>query len=156
MRFSALAALALLAALPAAGQIYKWTDSSGKVVYGDRPPEDAKKQEVRIAVPSYEGPVEVRDWGAVLRGKSSPGKAAAPGMPSITMYATSWCGHCRRAREYFASRGIAYTEVDVEASPEGNRRFKELGGKGVPLIVAGDKVMRGFSPDGFEQLLARK
>ena len=147
----ALLATLLAAALPAVGQVYKWTDSRGRTQYGDKPPDDVKTQELRIQ--SYEGAVEVRDWGEVLRGKNVPGTAPGPG---VTMYATSWCGYCKKAREYFASKGIRYTEVDVEKSPEGERRFKELGGKGVPLIVAGNKVMRGFSAERFETMMAKK
>ena len=117
------------------------------MIYGDKPPADAKSEELRI--PSYDGPVEVRDWSGTLRSKAAPAQAPAAGA-GVTMYATSWCGHCRRAREYFAAKGIGYTEVDVEKSPEGRKRFRELGGRGVPLIVVGSKVMRGFSPERFE------
>lgn len=145
----ATAFLALLLALPALGQVYKWTDSTGKVHYGDRPPEDAKKQELRIRIPSYDGPVEVRDWGAVLRRKAAPGG----GLASITMYSTDWCGHCKNARAYFASKGISYRELDVEKSDSARREYEELGGRGVPLIVVGGKVMRGFSAGAFEALV---
>ena len=86
-----LAAL-LAAALPAAGQVYKWTDSKGRTQYGDKPPDDVKSQELRIQ--SYEGAVEVRDWGEVLRGKNVAGSG-----PGVTMYATTWCGYCKKARE---------------------------------------------------------
>ena len=140
--------VSLLLALPAFGQVYKWTDSTGKVHYGDKPPEDAKKQELRIRIPSYEGPVEVRDWSAVLRRNAPEGGGTA----SITMYSTDWCGHCKNARAYFASKGIRYREIDVEKSESGRKEFKELGGGGVPLIIVGDKVMRGFSAEYFEAL----
>jgi glutaredoxin len=144
----AIAAIALLLGLPAFAQVYKWTDSTGKVHYGDRPPEDAKKQELRIRIPSYDGPVEVRDWGAVLRRKAAPGGGSA----SITMYSTDWCGHCKNARRYFASKGISYRELDVEKSDSGRREYEALGAGGVPLIVVGDKFMRGFSAAAFEAL----
>ena len=140
--------VSLLLALPAFGQVYKWTDSTGKVHYGDKPPEDAKKQELRIRIPSYEGPVEVRDWSAVLRRNAPEGGGTA----SITMYSTDWCGHCKNARTYFASKGIRYNDIDVEKSESGRKEFKELGGGGVPLIIVGDKVMRGFSAKSFEAL----
>ena len=142
------AIVSLLLALPAFGQVYKWTDSTGKVHYGDKPPEDARKEELRIRIPSYEGPVEVRDWGAVLRRKAPEGGGAM----SVTMYSTDWCGHCKNARAYFASKGISYRDIDVEKSESGRKEFKELGGGGVPLIIVGDKVMRGFSAKSFEAL----
>jgi glutaredoxin len=144
-----LAAAGLLAAMAASGQVYRWTDSTGKVHYGDRPPDEAKARELRIQ--SYDGPVEVQDWSGVLRGKTMPGSG-----PGLTMYSTSWCGYCKRARAYFGQKNIRYTEVDVEKSPEGNKRFKELGGKGVPLIVMGSKVMRGFSVERFEAMASKQ
>lgn len=144
-----LAVAGLLAATAVSGQVYRWTDSAGKVHYGDKPPVEAKTRELRI--PSYDGPVEVRDWGDVLRGKTMPGSG-----PGLTMYATSWCGYCKQARAYFAQKNIRYTEVDVEKSPEGKQRFKELGGKGVPLIVMGSKTMRGFSVESFEAMAGKQ
>jgi glutaredoxin len=138
----------LLLAMPAAAQVYKWTDPGGKVHYGDRPPDDANKQELKIRIPSYDGPVEVRDWSAVLGTK--PGAAAGG---QVKMYSTTWCGHCKNARNYFAARRIAYRDIDVEASPEAAREFKALGGRGVPLILVGRKAMSGFDPESFDALL---
>ena len=139
---------ALLLAAPAAAQVYKWTDPSGKVHYGDRPPDDAKKEELKIRIPSYDGPVQVRDWSAVLGTK--PGAAAGG---QVTMYSTTWCGHCKNARNYFAAKRIPYRDLDVESSAGAASEFKRLGGSGVPLILVGGKAMSGFSPESFEALL---
>jgi glutaredoxin len=148
--FRLLAYIALFLALPAAAQVYKWTDPGGKVHYGDRPPDDAKKEELRIRIPSYDGPVQVRDWSAVLGTRAGvPASAAA----TVTMYSTSWCGYCKNARNYFAARRIAYREIDVEKSESAAREFKSLGGSGVPLILVGGKAMSGFNPESFEALL---
>ena len=98
---------------------------------------------------SYDGPVQVSDWAAIIR-KKAPVAARAQ---SITMYSTTWCVHCKRARHYFAAHGIAYNEVDVEATEAGKREFKELGGGGVPLILVGDKAMRGFDEQRMKALL---
>lgn len=51
-----LAVAGLLAAMAASGQVCRWTDSTGKVHYGDRPPDDAKARELRIQ--SYDGPAD--------------------------------------------------------------------------------------------------
>jgi glutaredoxin len=144
------AAIALM--LPAAAQVYKWTDPSGKTHYGDAPPDDAKKQEVKIRIPSYDGPVEVRDWSAVIHHKSAP---AAPDPDRITMYSTDWCPHCKNARNYFNAKGLSFTELNVETSDAGRKEYEALGGGGVPVIVVNGKVMRGFSAKSFEAL-ARK
>ena len=137
----------LLVAAPVAAQVYKWTDSQGRVHYGDRPPDDAKKQELKIRVNSYDGPVQVRDWSSAF-GTRAAGQ--------VTMYSTRWCGHCKNARRYFAEKRIAYRELDVESSEAAAREFKALGGDGVPLILVGNKAMSGFDPESFEALLASR
>jgi len=142
----------LVVATAASAQVFKWTDASGKTHYGDRPPEDAKAQQIAIRVPSYDGPVQVQDWGAILKRKPAPAAAAKPDPASVTMYSTSWCPHCKRARAYFAEQGIRFTDIDVEKNEGGRRDYEALGGKGVPVIVVGDRMMRGFSPEGFERL----
>jgi len=137
-------------ALCASAQVFKWTDSTGKVHYGDRPPDDAKTEQVKIDVRSHEGPVKVTDWSAILRRKTP---SAAAGAQNITMYSTSWCVHCKRARSYFAEKGIRFNEVDIEASEANKKEFKELGPGGIPLILVGGKAMRGFSEQAIEALL---
>lgn len=33
---------------------------------------------------------------------------------TITMYTTTWCGDCRRAKRVFAAYSVPYIEVDIE------------------------------------------
>ena len=74
---------------------------------------------------------------------------------SVVMYATVWCPYCAKARAYFARKGIAYVEYDIEKSAAVNTEFKRLGGRGVPLILVGTQKMSGFSEQGLDALLAR-
>ena len=143
-------ALGIALLLPVSAQVHKWTDPSGRVHYGDQPPADAKSEQLKLDIKSYEGPVQVTDWAAIIR-KKSPGVTI--NTQTITMYSTSWCVHCKRARNYFASKGIRYNDVDVEASAAGRQEFKELGGGGVPLILVRGKVMRGFNEESMAELL---
>ena len=140
----ALFVVALLWAGAADAQIvYRWTDANGKVHYGNEPPAGAKaRSEVRERINSYAGPPQVQS------------SAAAPS-GTVVMYATSWCGYCAQARAHFAQKGIRYVEHDVEKSAAANAEFRNLGGRGVPLIVFGRERMNGFSPDTFDAMLAR-
>lgn len=36
----------------------------------------------------------------------------------ITMYCTTWCPDCHRAKELLKSRGVGFQEVNIEAAPE--------------------------------------
>lgn len=70
----------------------------------------------------------------------------------VTMYSTSWCGYCRKARRYFNARNIKFKEHGIEKSRWARAQYNKLGGSGVPLIVVGGSIMRGFSVDTFESL----
>lgn len=65
----------------------------------------------------------------------------------IVLYATEWCGYCQLTRELFAANGIDYVEYDIEKSPERNREYRELGGRGVPLVNVAGTVIHGYAPD---------
>ncbi len=65
-----------------------------------------------------------------------------------------WCPHCKRAKAYFAQKGVGYREVDIEASDAGRREFEQYGGSGVPLIIVGEQRMRGFDAGAMDRLLA--
>lgn len=154
---TALALALLLAAAPALPQVFKWTDAQGKTHYGDKPPEDAKTQQLKVDAKSYDGPPQITDWASILRrpakGESLQPRAASAG---LTMFSAVWCGPCKRAKAYMAQKGIAYRDVDIEASEANAKEFAAYGGGGVPLFIAGDKAMRGFSPGSIEQLVAGK
>ena len=148
-----LGCLALLVAANASAQIYRWTDEKGRMVYGNEPPSGAKADVVQDRINSYGGPPEVR--------RAPPAPAATPAFAKVSttvpvvLYATSWCGYCAQARAYFAKKGVPYIERDVEKSASAHAEFKRLGGRGVPLIVHGDNVMRGFREQSLDALLAR-
>jgi glutaredoxin len=136
---------------PAHAQVYKWTDPSGKVQYGDRPPAEAKTEKLKLDIQSYDGPAQVSNWADIIRRKIPPGA----GSRDITMYSTSWCVHCKRARNYFTANNIRFRDIDVEASESNRQEWKDLGGRGVPLIFVGEKMMRGFSEDTMTALLRK-
>jgi glutaredoxin len=55
----------------------------------------------------------------------------------ITVYTTTWCPSCKMAKMYLASKGIAYSEVDIERTPGAAELvMKEASGcRTVPTIV---------------------
>jgi glutaredoxin len=139
---------ALLAVAAQAQEIYRWTDAKGRVHYSaDKPPAGVKSSVVEKRVSSIAGP-------AIVAGKPPAVRAAASTRPlDVVMYATDWCGYCRQAREFFARTGIRYTELDIEKSTSAHAEYKSLGGRGVPLIVVGDRRMSGFSEARLAQML---
>jgi glutaredoxin 3 len=62
----------------------------------------------------------------------------------VTMYTTSWCPYCERARRLLAGKGVSYQEVDVEAAPEKRAEMQSRSGRRtVPQIFIGDQHVGG-------------
>ncbi|NNF66008.1 MAG: glutaredoxin family protein [Gammaproteobacteria bacterium] len=64
----------------------------------------------------------------------------------VTLIATQWCGYCAKTREFFRKHDIPYVEVDIEDHPESLQQLAHLGLQGVPVVLVGDKVIRGYQP----------
>ncbi len=144
----------LLTPLLAGAQIYRWVDAQGQVHYGDRPPRDAGNLESVDLGPLNSVAPAGAEGAAGASGDAATAAASRP--PRVLMYSTSWCGYCAKARSYFRSKGIRYTERDIEKSERGKREYDALGGRGVPVILVGDQRLNGFSVERFERLLAQR
>ncbi len=73
----------------------------------------------------------------------APETATAGG--GVVLYATEWCGYCQKTRELFAKHNIAYVEYDIEKSAQRHREYRNLGGRGVPVINANGTIIHGYS-----------
>lgn len=71
----------------------------------------------------------------------------------VALYATEWCGYCAKTRELLADRQVPYQEFDIEKSEEAARRFHQLNGRGVPVLVVGDEVIHGFDQGSMQAAL---
>ncbi len=73
---------------------------------------------------------------------------------SITMYTTSWCPHCREARDWLDAHGQPYFERDIERDPDANARMRKLNPRGgVPTIDVEDQVIVGFDPGSLDHAI---
>ncbi|GFO54019.1 NrdH-like redox domain-containing protein [Geomonas sp. Red276] len=173
MRIRLLAAVvtaALAVPLVAQGEMYKWVDDNGVVTFKDYPPPASKKKKRKVKTysdsdfdpapahapapapqpPASAHPVQA---AAPVR-KLSPTPAASHRFTgTVEMYVTSWCGYCKKARRYLDSKGIPYVAYDVEKDSAAAQRHRELGGRGVPLIVIGSKTLSGFSEQAIDYYL---
>ncbi|MDD2857164.1 MAG: FAD-dependent oxidoreductase [Candidatus Nanopelagicales bacterium] len=60
--------------------------------------------------------------------------------PEITLYGAAWCPDCRRSKAFLADQRVAYTYVDLEASPDELQEVLRLneGRQVIPTIVFPD------------------
>ncbi|WP_397449661.1 glutaredoxin family protein [Pseudomonas sp. NA-150] len=94
-----------------------------------------------------------QNWGKIEHFFNPPSAVLAQvsSQAKVTLYATDWCGYCKQTRRFLDSKGIPYTEFDIEKSAEGRKAYEALGGRGIPMIVVNGTLIRGFSP---EEILA--
>jgi len=66
-------------------------------------------------------------------------------MPQVVMYTKSWCPYCDRAKRLLEGKGVAWTEIDVEADARRRDEMIERSGRrSVPQIFVGDRHVGGF------------
>jgi glutaredoxin 3 len=64
--------------------------------------------------------------------------------PQVEMYASDWCGYCRRARALLESKGVAFIEIDVDMIPGARAEMVARGGGDtVPQVFIGGKPVGG-------------
>jgi glutaredoxin len=134
------ALLAIVAGSAWPQTIYRWVDGDGRVRYtNEKPPDGVKASPLQSRISSYAGTPTVV-------GKPPPLAAGGRGQPAeVKMYATDWCGYCKKARDFMAKNGVRYTELDIEKSPAARAEYDRLGGRGVPVILVGAQRMNGYS-----------
>ncbi|MGB6199976.1 MAG: glutaredoxin family protein [Candidatus Acidiferrales bacterium] len=61
-------------------------------------------------------------------------------MEEITLYTTTWCSDCHRAKQFLRERGVSYREINVDEDPDAEDLVVRVndGRRKVPTIeVAG-------------------
>jgi glutaredoxin len=128
-------------------EIYKWTDEKGQVHFSDKSdssrPSDSV--EIKVQINSYESV----SYETLINDQENSGQEQDR---NVIMYSTSWCKYCAKARRYFEASSIPFTEYDIEKDATAKQEYDELGAKGVPVILVGNKRMNGFSVSGFKAI----
>ena len=77
---------------------------------------------------------------------TTPRTSMVPATEPI-IYTTSDCRNCTRTKQFFASRGITYREIDASEGTEAHELLKAMGERQVPVVIAGDLRWSGLRPD---------
>lgn len=66
-------------------------------------------------------------------------------MADVTIYTTTYCPYCVRAKKLFGSLGVAFDEVNLEEKPELREELtRKHNWRTVPMIFAGERFLGGF------------
>jgi glutaredoxin-like YruB-family protein len=144
-------------------EMYKW-EENGVVTFKDTPPPVSKKRKVKVyrdsdfaaAPPVPASSKNSRNTpSSFVKLPQEAAKKSERFAGTIEMYATSWCGYCVAAEKYMRSKNYPYVKYDIEKDSAAKQRHKDLGGRGVPLIIIGNNKMSGFSPESLEYYLGK-
>lgn len=66
--------------------------------------------------------------------------------PEVTVYSTTHCGYCERAKALLKARNVAYTEIRVDEDPAARQEMlaRSQGQRTVPQIFIGHRYVGGF------------
>jgi glutaredoxin 3 len=80
----------------------------------------------------------------------------AVGTDTVTVYTTSTCPWCVRAKEYLKQKGVPFRERNIEFDRAAAQEVAQRSGqRGVPVIIAGDDVIVGFDRPRLDALASR-
>lgn len=143
--------------------LYKWVDDNGTVHFSDEAPGVRNAKQPVETMPS----APASKWLPTPKPEQNPHTSATqetptpaqrsevqPETPKVELFVTSWCKYCKKARNFFLSRNIPFTEYDVEKDPQAAKRRKAIDQRsGVPLAVINGYVIIGYSEKNYEKAL---
>ena len=75
----------------------------------------------------------------------------------VTVYGTSSCPWCHKAREFFKEHKVAFKDVNVgEDQKAAKEMIKKSGQQGVPVIEIDNKIIIGFDESVIKKTLKIK
>jgi len=129
-----------------ATELYRWSDSGGKVHYGDRPEADAER--LKISMPAAEAASAVDEaslpYEARLAHKNFP----------VTLYVSEKCGDiCNKARDFLRQRKVPFTDTVLTTQEDFDAFKKKTGFDNVPVLLVGRTWLGGFESAKWQEEL---
>ena len=141
-----------------AAEVYKWKDKNGNVFFSDVPPASGDAEVISLK--------DERTPNAITTPKGNSPKPKSViteekrpySSIKVVMYKTSWCGYCRKAREYLQSLNVNLVEHDIERDRSmGEEMLRKSGGtRGVPLIDVEGIIIHGYSPGQMKDAVEKR
>lgn len=158
--FLSILSILLLFTGAASADFYKWEDAEGNLHITDYPPPKNSAKKVKVhetdanADSTVPRPSPKTEIPSPAPGLSSETKSRTA--HEVILYTTSWCPYCKMAKAYFESKGIPYTDYDIEKDPEAAARKKQLTVGGVPFAIVNGEPISGYAPGAYDAALGKK
>ena len=144
-----------------ATEIYKWVDENGAIHFQQSPPENIKQPVTIKRLPTYQDNYRDNENTASQQPRANTSSNNLTNTretyreADVELYVTSWCPYCKKASDFFRSRGIPFTEFDIEKDKRAARRKKRLTKEnGVPFAIINGQPIHGFKRAAYECALS--
>jgi glutaredoxin len=148
-------------------EIYKWIDENGITHYSDSPTEnipgtaETENDEIQSADPAPANTAPLPDEtqkGAldsdIFDILDETQDEVAENSPTVEIYETSWCGYCKKAKDFFRSRGIDFVTYDIDRDQQARSRMQSLTSRmAVPFVVINGQGIPGYNVAAYKQAL---
>jgi glutaredoxin len=74
----------------------------------------------------------------------------------VVIYTTLKCPHCQHLKRWLKKNQVPFLDFNVAKPGKMQKRFFELGGQSVPMIVIGDRQFVGFNPNQLKSVLEQE
>ena len=164
-RFKSVAAIILLIVfLPptpmvVSGEIYKWKDKDGNIIFSDTPPPPGVDVEVKEFKEDKTEKPRAKENINLPRPKGESFKEKRPYIDiHVIMYMTAWCPYCVQARNYLRSLDVHLVEYNIEQykSKREEMLSKSGGSKGVPLVDIEGIIIKGYNRDALKAAVEKR
>lgn len=133
-------------------EVYRYIDGRGEVHFVDEASKVPMRYRAQLNNNGLQGNLNVVDSSsnsAEVSGKEPERTShnSSYSRPNVEVFMTSWCGYCKRMLSFLREKGIPFTAHDIEKDNDAARTYRELGGRGVPVVRIGSHVVHGYNPD---------
>lgn len=144
-------------------EIYSWEDENGVTHYSDTQPTHITDWEAQDGGPQTESQQDNKNQrykynpeliSEILNELEDDSDDDSEAGPAVELYVTSWCTYCHKAKAFFRSKGIEFTEYNIEKDKAAAERMASLTeSRAVPFVVINGKMIQGYSIGAYERAL---
>lgn len=143
---------------------YQFVDARGRVAFVERLSDVPEAWRDKVGFVEMDSPPPLspamaertRDQRYAASGglRAGGGSRVAARTPDrVILYSADWCGWCRKAKRHLDGLGIDYEIRDIDIPANLDDLVAKTGQKGIPVLDVGGRIVTGFSPGEYDQLI---
>ena len=146
---------------------YQFIDARGRVAFVERLTDVPSEWRAKVGFVEMDSPPPLspamaeqtrdRRYAASSGPRRAGEQRVAARVPSrIILYSADWCGWCKKAKRHLDGMGVNYEIRDIDIADNLNDLVAKTGQRGIPVLDVGGRMVTGFSPDRYDELIRQR